>query len=90
MTKTPITKHPAYVMGKKDYRLNFGKNMNPYKAGSEDYNLYERGWKQCLHSSPNEYSSFVHAGESEEEPIKTFKLLSEEQLRVKEAYKKLK
>lgn len=38
--------------GKKSYKGNDGKYINPYKRGSDAYNGFERGWSQALKRSP--------------------------------------
>lgn len=34
--------------GKDDYFTNNGVYNNPYRAGSAEFNAYERGWMQSL------------------------------------------
>jgi len=39
---------PAYDNGYKSYFQNKEKYKNPYKRGTDEYNLFERGWSQAL------------------------------------------
>ena len=44
--------HPAYKEGLRSYRKNNGHYANPYPLGSEERNLFERGWTQALKRAP--------------------------------------
>lgn len=45
--------HPAYKEGVRSYKKNNGHYANPYPLGSEERNLFERGWTQALKRAPN-------------------------------------
>lgn len=45
--------HPAYKEGFRSYRKHNGHYANPYPLGSEERNLFERGWTQALKRAPN-------------------------------------
>lgn len=45
--------HPAYREGFSSYRKNNGNYANPYPLGSEEHNLFERGWTQALKRAPD-------------------------------------
>jgi len=84
--------HSAYRKGASSFWNNQGKLVNPYKSGTEEYNLFERGYLQALKRRPNEHSKNDFNGSfaseykvaKEFEPVKP--KLSAAQEAVKKAY----
>lgn len=56
MIKKDIHNDPAYGEGRNSYSENAGKLINNYERGTDEHNLFERGWVQSLKRSPNVYS----------------------------------
>lgn len=44
---TDLTNHPAFKEGERLY-LSGQKYDNPYPSGSDERNIFERGWSQAL------------------------------------------
>jgi len=47
---------PAYKSGYESYLRNKDRYQNPYEHGTNEYNLFERGWTQALKRSPEKNS----------------------------------
>jgi len=86
------TSHSVYRKGASSFRNNQGKLVNPYKSGTEEYNLFERGYLQALKRRPNEYfkNDFNGSFASEYKDAKAYEpvkpKLSAAQEAVKKAY----
>ncbi len=55
-------KHPAYQEGFKSFKKNKGKLVSPYKTGSHEYDMFERGWVQAQKRSRASYASTPEGG----------------------------
>jgi hypothetical protein len=49
---TTVYSHPAYKEGFQNYKNNKGCYCNPYSIGSNEHNIFERGWTQALKKQP--------------------------------------
>lgn len=58
-----------YKKGFDSYFNNSKKYQNPYKRGTVEYNLFERGWTQALKKSRSK-SNTSHTGEWDDLPKK--------------------
>jgi hypothetical protein len=47
--------NPAYDEGFRSYKKHKGEYLNPYMAGTEKHNIFERGWSQALKRYPGLY-----------------------------------
>lgn len=45
--------NPAWQAGFNSYKEDRDAYKNPYPKGTDDYNMFERGWTQALKRSPD-------------------------------------
>ena len=77
--------HPAYLEGRLSYKKNRGVYSNPYEHGSEEYNIYERGWLQALKHAPESLATAMQESLNREIKQKEFQAKKELE-KTKQAY----
>jgi hypothetical protein len=55
---TDVINHPAFKEGERLY-LSGQKYDNPYPSGSDERNIFERGWSQALKRVPEDQAKQI-------------------------------